>query len=115
MLRFSPDKRITIKDAINHPYFSNFAHLGEPPVSETKFDWSWDSFELNKELLQRLIYMESLYFHPEESELNEQIPTGPSSKSSDQNVEEDLKGKITFGGIPHNSENQNNENKNIVK
>lgn len=66
MLTFSPDKRITIEDAVNHPYFSNFAHLGMPPKSETKFDWSWDQFELSKELLQKLIYMESLKFHPED-------------------------------------------------
>jgi serine/threonine protein kinase len=51
MLRFSPEKRITVKEAINHPYFASFAHLGLPPESETVFDWSWDHFELNKELL----------------------------------------------------------------
>jgi mitogen-activated protein kinase 1/3 len=64
MLAFSPLKRISVEDAIKHPYFSGFAHLGEAPKSETRFDWSWDQFELSKELLQRLIYMESLYFHP---------------------------------------------------
>ncbi len=68
MLSFSPDKRISVHEAIRHPYFANFAHLGDPPVSETKFDWSWDQFELSKDLLQKLIYMESLYFHPEDSE-----------------------------------------------
>lgn len=35
-------------------------------MSETKFDWSWDQFELSKDLLQKLIYMESLYFHPDQ-------------------------------------------------
>ena len=66
MLRFSPDRRITVHDAISHQYFKeSFADFGEPPKSETTFDWSWDEFELNRELLQKLIYMESLYFHPE--------------------------------------------------
>jgi hypothetical protein len=54
MLRFSPERRITISEAINHPYFLNFAHLDSPPVSETVFDWSWDrwdTIELNKDLL----------------------------------------------------------------
>ena len=46
MLRFSPEKRITVKEAIEHPYFYSFAHLGAPPTSETVFDWSWDAFEL---------------------------------------------------------------------
>lgn len=32
MLRFSPDKRITIYDAISHPYFKeSFQDFGEPP------------------------------------------------------------------------------------
>ena len=51
MLSFSPDKRISVSEAIKHEYFKNFQHLGAPPVSETRFDWSWDQFELNKELL----------------------------------------------------------------
>ena len=34
-------------------------------MSESKFDWSWDQFELSKDLLQKLISMESLYFHPD--------------------------------------------------
>ena len=66
MLKFSPDKRITVYDAIMHPYFQEaFKDFGEPPKSESVFDWSWDSIELNRDLLQTLIYMESLYFHPE--------------------------------------------------
>lgn len=51
MLRISPNKRITIEEAINHPYFSSFSHLGQPPVCDVKFDWNWDYFDLNKELL----------------------------------------------------------------
>ena len=51
MLTFSPERRISVEEAIKHPYFKNFQHLGAPPVSETRFDWSWDQFELNKELL----------------------------------------------------------------
>lgn len=51
MLRFSPEHRITVKDAIKHPYFKNFESLGDPPRCETVFDWTWDKFELSKELL----------------------------------------------------------------
>jgi serine/threonine protein kinase len=75
MLSFSPDKRISVADAIKHPYFAAFAHLGEPPRSESTFDWAWDRIELTKELMQKLIYMESLYFHPDTS-----TPASSSSK-----------------------------------
>ena len=42
MLQFEPDKRITVKDAIRHPYFTQFEKL-EPPESVNVFDWSWDA------------------------------------------------------------------------
>lgn len=65
MLCFNPDRRISVAEAIEHPYFKSFQHLGKPPASESHFDWSWDQFELSKDLLQKLIYMESLFFHPD--------------------------------------------------
>lgn len=67
MLRFDPDKRITVNEAIKHPYFKQFAQL-EPPESENIFDWSWDSIDVDRNMLQRLIYYESCKFHPEEEE-----------------------------------------------
>lgn len=74
MLRFSPDQRISVYDAIMHPYFhESFKDFGEPPKSETIFDWSWDNFELTRELLQTLIYMESLCFHPETQQEEEGV------------------------------------------
>ena len=57
-----------------HPYFhESFKDFGEPPKSETIFDWSWDNFELTRELLQTLIYMESLCFHPEQQQEDEGV------------------------------------------
>lgn len=29
------------------------------------FDWNWDSFKPTKDLLQNMVYEESLFFHPE--------------------------------------------------
>jgi hypothetical protein len=29
------------------------------------FDWSWDSFKPTKDILQNMVYDESLAFHPE--------------------------------------------------
>jgi len=50
MLRFDPDKRITVNEAIKHPYFKQFAQL-EPPESENIFDWSWDSIDVDRNML----------------------------------------------------------------
>ena len=64
MLTFNPKKRITIKECLEHPYFKE---LREPELEITAselFDWSFDEVELKKENLQKMIYEESLHFHP---------------------------------------------------
>lgn len=34
LLSFNPNKRISVEEAIQHPYFSNFAELGIPRKAE---------------------------------------------------------------------------------
>jgi mitogen-activated protein kinase 1/3 len=33
------------------------------PECEEPFDWTWDDFEPTKELLQQMVYEESMEFH----------------------------------------------------
>ena len=66
MLVFNPEKRYTVKNCLEHPYFEKlFVDIklsdNECP---TQFDWSWDNFEPTKELLQTMVWEESLDFHP---------------------------------------------------
>jgi serine/threonine protein kinase len=42
LLTFSPDKRLDVEKAINHPYFENLRKLDNPPKCEKKFDWLWE-------------------------------------------------------------------------
>jgi serine/threonine protein kinase len=42
LLAFSPEKRINVEDAINHPYFENLRKLDNPPKCNDNFDWSWE-------------------------------------------------------------------------
>ena len=65
MLTFHPKKRISVKDCLNHPYFKDLRSDETEIVSKEKFDWSFDDLTLTKENLQKMIYEESLYFHPE--------------------------------------------------
>ena len=65
MLTFNPDKRYTVEECLAHPYFEGLHNPDEEPVAETPFDWSFDHFEPTKEVLQNMIYEESLKFHPE--------------------------------------------------
>jgi mitogen-activated protein kinase 1/3 len=64
MLTFNPDRRYTVEECLSHAYFESLHNPDEEPVCEKVFDWSWDNFEPTKEILQSMVYDESLYFHP---------------------------------------------------
>lgn len=65
MLVFNPNKRATIEDCIAHEYFKGLHDPGEEPLAEKIFDWSFDDLKLTKENLQKMVYEESLSFHPD--------------------------------------------------
>lgn len=44
MLAFNPEKRCTVDEAIDHPYFANLRKLDKnPPRCPKTFDWSWEA------------------------------------------------------------------------
>lgn len=65
MLCFNPLKRLSIKQCIQHPYFEGLHNEETEPIAKEEFDWTWDNFEPTKEILQNMVYDESLMFHPE--------------------------------------------------
>ena len=65
MLVFNPNKRATIEDCIAHPYFKGLHDPGEEPLADKHFDWGFDDLKLTKENLQKMVYEESLHFHPD--------------------------------------------------
>jgi mitogen-activated protein kinase 1/3 len=72
MLVFNPEKRYTVKQCLKHPYFEGLHNEEAEPECEEPFDWTWDDFEPTKEILQRMVYEESLEFHPDEEDESEQ-------------------------------------------
>lgn len=70
MLIFNPNKRYTIEQCISHPYFELLHSAEDEPISAEPFDWGFDDIELSKDILQSLIYDESLSFHQEEKDKN---------------------------------------------
>ncbi|CAD8050731.1 unnamed protein product [Paramecium primaurelia] len=65
MITFNPELRYTVEQCLQHPYFDELHNPDEEPLSGKAFDWSWDNFEPTKELLQNMIYQESLSFNDE--------------------------------------------------
>ena len=64
MLCFNPKCRINTEQCLNHPYFKEVRDKNLEITALHNFDWSFDKIELNKPNLQKLVYEQSLYFHP---------------------------------------------------
>ena len=64
MLCFNPKNRINIEQCLNHPYFKEVRDKNLETTALHSFDWSFDKIELSKPNLQKLVYEQSLYFHP---------------------------------------------------
>lgn len=57
MLAFNPDKRFTVEDCLEHPFFEEYSDdIADMPLSKEPFDWAWDNFEPTKDLLQNIVY-----------------------------------------------------------
>ena len=68
MLTFNPDKRYTVEECLAHPYFDGLHDEEQEVISKKPFDWGWDNFKPTKDLLQNMVYDESLAYHPEVAE-----------------------------------------------
>lgn len=86
LLAFNPNKRIKVEDAINHPYFKNLRDLDHPPSCSKKFSWSWEAKmqqesekhknpHFDRQMICKLIYEESLSFHPDSEEADDKKET----------------------------------------
>jgi serine/threonine protein kinase len=68
MLAFNPDKRITVDEALAHPYLSSLHSEEDEPVCPTPFDFSFETTAgqapLDKPALQRLMLEQIEAYHP---------------------------------------------------
>ena len=53
---------------MKHPYFEGLHNEEAEPECDDPFDWTWDDFEPTKDILQKMVYEESLEFHPDEED-----------------------------------------------
>lgn len=65
MLHFNPSKRITINQALQHPYMESLHNPDDEPECKEEFDFAFENATLSKELIQELIYAEMCHFHPD--------------------------------------------------
>ena len=67
MLTFDPAKRITIEDALAHPYMKNLHYVEDEPSGEpvSRFDFDFELYSLKPNEYKELIYEEIMLYHDE--------------------------------------------------
>ncbi|KAH9328142.1 hypothetical protein KI387_000250 [Taxus chinensis] len=69
MLCFDPHKRITVTEALEHPYLSMLHDPNLEPSAAAPVNLYGDDEDLNEEVLRGMIWNEMLYYHPEAANL----------------------------------------------
>ncbi|KAK4370385.1 hypothetical protein RND71_009860 [Anisodus tanguticus] len=60
MLVFGPAKRITVEDALNHPFMVSLHKINEEPVCASLFNFDFEQASLSEEDIKELIWSEAL-------------------------------------------------------
>ena len=65
MLTFDPQKRISVEDALAHPYLANLYLPDDEPTGEpvSRFDFEFELFSLRTNEYKSLIYDEIMLYH----------------------------------------------------
>lgn len=79
MLAFDPNERISVDDALDHPFLQSLHNLEDEPRATFTFSFDFENEELNKERIQTLIWEELRSYHPDAPEL---FPSSARSGSS---------------------------------
>jgi len=63
MLVFDPKKRITVEQALEHPYLASLHDPGVEPASEPAPDFEFEDEELHEDQLREKVWNEMMHFH----------------------------------------------------
>lgn len=68
MLMFDPDKRITILDALKHPFMAKYHDPNDEPIGEavSAYDFDYELFSLRTSEYKELLFNEIKLYHSEE-------------------------------------------------
>ncbi|MCO5608345.1 hypothetical protein L7F22_062553 [Adiantum nelumboides] len=65
MLTFDSSKRISVEEALAHPYLSSLHDVSDEPVCPSPFTFDLEEQKLSEDQIRRLIYKEALHFNPD--------------------------------------------------
>jgi serine/threonine protein kinase len=64
MLVFDPSKRITVDEALHHPYLASLHDINDEPVCPASFNFDFEQPNFTEENIRELIWRESLAYNP---------------------------------------------------
>ncbi|CAF2042858.1 mitogen-activated protein kinase 5 [Brassica rapa] len=64
MLVFDPEKRITVEEALCHPFLSALHDLNDEPVCSNHFSFDFENPSSTEEEIKELVWLESVKFNP---------------------------------------------------
>eukprot|EP00307_Rebecca_sp_RCC1486_P009513 CAMPEP_0119406022 /NCGR_PEP_ID=MMETSP1335-20130426/511_1 /TAXON_ID=259385 /ORGANISM="Chrysoculter rhomboideus, Strain RCC1486" /LENGTH=405 /DNA_ID=CAMNT_0007430079 /DNA_START=60 /DNA_END=1273 /DNA_ORIENTATION=+ len=65
LLLFNPARRISVEDALAHPYLASLHDPSDEPLAHAPFSFEFEATPMTKQALKSLIAREMLDFHPE--------------------------------------------------
>ena len=67
MLTFDPAQRITVEEALAHPYMKNLHYEEDEPAGDpvSRFDFDFELYSLKTAEYKELIYEEIILYHEE--------------------------------------------------
>ncbi|KAL6979556.1 Mitogen-activated protein kinase 6 [Sarracenia purpurea var. burkii] len=65
MLVFDPNKRITVDEALCHPYLSSLHDVNDEPICPSPFSFDFEQPSFSEQNIKELIWRESLKFNPD--------------------------------------------------
>ncbi|KAL5225657.1 hypothetical protein ABZP36_012296 [Zizania latifolia] len=65
MLVFDPSRRITVDEALGHPYLASLHNVNEEPTCPAPFSFDFEQPSFTEEHIKELIWRESLSFNPD--------------------------------------------------
>jgi len=80
MLQFNPKKRITVNEALAHPYFEKLHDPETEPECKAPFDFQFEQVKMTKPILQNFMLEEIYHFRPEERAKREALAAAAKDK-----------------------------------
>ncbi|XP_070783333.1 mitogen-activated protein kinase 7 isoform X5 [Enoplosus armatus] len=90
MLCFDPRERISVTQALEHPYLSKYHDPDDEPICVPAFDFEFDKLPMNKEQIKEAILMEIQDFHQNKQGCRQRLQFRPLARANGRAVAQSI-------------------------